>query len=577
MNNKTKQIIVVVSVFILALASLGTVIGLLVSAGRLSEYSNGFSYTLSGTRATITGYDGDDTDVVVPDKVRGNRVVSVAKDAFKSKASEIKTITFKSNSSFTLEDEAFQNLTALEKVVLPSSLKEIPDGAFSGCKALKSVIIPDSVTRIGDDAFKNCSALVFAYKSEDYSTEGENAIDEEIFYMPSGLLEIGSSAFESCTSLIGAHFNKVLEKVGEDAFSKASALTELTLDEDCELASIGNGAFQNTKLSSTSNNLLIFPHLTSIGDRAFANVTTNFSRFKIPATVKSIGANAFMGCTSLSYVFFDEDVELESMGEGVFLDCTVLENVGLVGKENNTITQYQLPDSLKEIPAKTFMGCSRLLYSYNFNIGKNVETIGEGAFAIYTNSTAYATRDRALVVDEENENFAIVNLQKFSKTSTTSSYSHGLLTNADYTEVYAYFGSYDNNSYFGDKISNNELEENARAGETFGFYDTDGIWATSITTIKAYAFAGVAFKDIRLPKTVENIGEYVFLESEILEMSTEAIGWNWEKTSFSKKDDGDPEVSVSILWTGNGSYDEKQDFAYLLSEDNIYAYVGSPN
>ena len=102
MNNKTKQIIVVVSVFVLALASLGTVIGLLVSTGRLSEYSNGFSYTLSGTRATITGYDGDDTDVVVPEKVRGNRVVSVAKDAFKDKAGEIKSITFKSTSSFSL-------------------------------------------------------------------------------------------------------------------------------------------------------------------------------------------------------------------------------------------------------------------------------------------------------------------------------------------------------------------------------------------------------------------------------------------------------------------------------------------
>ena len=247
MKNKTKQIIVVVSVFIIALASLGTVIGLLVSTGRLSEYSGGFSYTLSGTRATITGYDGDDTDVVVPDKVRGNRVVSIAKDAFSSKSGSIKSVTIKTTSTaFTLDSEAFKDMTALEKVVLPSGLKEIPTSAFSGCKALRDIIIPDSVTVIGEKAFYNCSALKFAYNSEDYSTEGENAIDYEIFYMPSGLLEIGANAFENCTAMIGSHFNKALEKVGNEAFYKATAFTELTFDKDCELASIGDRDFQST-------------------------------------------------------------------------------------------------------------------------------------------------------------------------------------------------------------------------------------------------------------------------------------------------------------------------------------------
>ena len=106
MNNKTKQIIVVVAVFALALASLGTVIGLIVNTGRLSEYSGGFSYTLNGSRATITGYDGDDKEVVVPDRVRGNRVVAISKGAFSSKALSIIPLNLLSSSisAFSLSE-----------------------------------------------------------------------------------------------------------------------------------------------------------------------------------------------------------------------------------------------------------------------------------------------------------------------------------------------------------------------------------------------------------------------------------------------------------------------------------------
>ena len=86
MNNKTRQIIVVVSVFVIALASLGTIIGLLVNTGNMSEYSNGFRYQASGSRITITGYEGDDEDVVVPDKIKGKRVVGIDKDAFEEKS-----------------------------------------------------------------------------------------------------------------------------------------------------------------------------------------------------------------------------------------------------------------------------------------------------------------------------------------------------------------------------------------------------------------------------------------------------------------------------------------------------------
>jgi hypothetical protein len=544
MNNKTKQIIVVVAVFALALASLGTVIGLIVNTGRLSEYSGGFSYTLNGSRATITGYDGDDKEVVVPDRVRGNRVVAISKGAFSSKASVIEKITINTTSSaFSLDKEAFKDMTALKSVVLPNGLKEISEGAFSGCKALRSVIIPDSVTSIGDSAFYNCSSLVFAYNSEEYSTEGDDAIDEEIFYMPSGLLEIGANAFENCTTMIGAHFNKALEKIGNEAFYKATAFTEVTLEEDCDLATIGNSAFQNTKLRSNSSNPLEFKHLVNIGDKAFANITTNFTQFKFPATVKTVGANAFMSTTSLSTVEFEEGSTLETLGEGVFQDCTYLSSI-------------VLPDSIKEIPAKAFMGCTRLLYSKTFTIGKNVEKIGDGAFAVYTNNATYSRY--SIEVNSENEYFSTIELQEYKKSTSSNTYDHGLLTNAEGTVVYAYFGIYDKTSSISD-IS------------VFRFNDINGNQINTITEIKSYAFAGVAFEDMRLPKTLKNLGEYVFYESEdFLTVYIESVKWEWEKTTFNKKTDSSPDVEVMLMISTEATESEKSDFESALAADGIY-------
>ncbi|MDE7328540.1 MAG: leucine-rich repeat domain-containing protein [Clostridia bacterium] len=562
MNNRTKQIIVVVAVFVLALASLGTVIGLIATTGRLEEYANGFYFTLSGSRATITAYDGDDTDIVIPERLRGNRVVGVGEKAFTNKASTIKSITINSTyTEFVLADEAFKDMTALEKVVLPKNLKKISASAFSGCVALRQIIIPNTVTEIGNNAFYACSNLIFAYSSEDYSTEGDDAIDEEIFYMPSGLLKIGASAFEECRSLIGAYFNKDLEELGDKAFYGATAFTELTVAKDCELATIGASAFQNTKLRSSNDYPLEFPRLVSIGDSAFSGVTTNFRQFTVPATVTSIGKEAFKGITTLTTVSFQDGSKLETMGEGVFQGCTYL-------------TSIVLPESMKEIPSKAFMGCTRLLYNNEFKIGKNVETIGDGAFAIYSPDTISYSR-YALTVDNENENFAILTLQTFSKnvngsSSPSTGYKHGLLVSSDpdNVAVYAYYGAFDGNSF------NTGAEENSLDRTSFMFYDENGSIVNSITEIKGYAFAGVAFDMIRLPKTVTLLGEYVFFNSNVRDVCIESISWEWQTNTFDLQEessDDDDKLTVLILRSIGASAGAVSDFMEALSADGIYS------
>ena len=54
---------------------------------------------------------------------------------------------------------AFYGCSALESIVLPSSLTDISHGAFWGCSSLEEITIPSTVTRIGIYAFYMCTNL----------------------------------------------------------------------------------------------------------------------------------------------------------------------------------------------------------------------------------------------------------------------------------------------------------------------------------------------------------------------------------------------------------------------------------
>ncbi len=160
-----------------------------------------------------------------------------------------------------------------------------------------------------------------------------------------------------------------------------------------------------------------------------------------------------------------------------------------------------------------------------------------------------------LKVDEENENFVITRLEDNRRDgNTTSTYQQGLLTDTDGSTVYAYYGSYD-------AASTNSM------GRTFRFLDVEGNFLTSITLIKAYAFAGVDFEYIQLPTTIKEVGDYIFFGSKISACYTSAVPWELTKNTFSKTIDGDPEIEVLLLKNTAGL----EEFMRMLGEYGIEA------
>ena len=111
----------------------------------------------------ITGYNGSNTDVVIPEyiEVNGEDIVvkEISEDAF-SGQTNIVSVTI-SDSVTIIGDSAFEGCKNLGTVNIGenSQLISIGNDAFFNCSSLTSIYIPDSVTIIGGNVFYGCSNL----------------------------------------------------------------------------------------------------------------------------------------------------------------------------------------------------------------------------------------------------------------------------------------------------------------------------------------------------------------------------------------------------------------------------------
>jgi len=89
---------------------------------------NGFAYSLENGTATITGYQGTVTEVVIPEYVAGVPVYAIGANAFAN--TEIASVELLAGVQ-RIEAEAFRGCTYLQQVILPISIKYIGPDAFT--------------------------------------------------------------------------------------------------------------------------------------------------------------------------------------------------------------------------------------------------------------------------------------------------------------------------------------------------------------------------------------------------------------------------------------------------------------
>lgn len=239
-----------------------------------------------------------------------------------------------------IPSNAFNGRWAIDKVVLPPTLKKIGSYAFQNT-SLTSVNIPDNVETIENNAFGRVKRLQEVHLPDNLTALGGSAFEYcrnlRAVKIPSKIKVITWYAFRDCSSLQSVELHDSITGFGNESFAGCD-LREITLPKST--TAVGNHAFEgNANLSKvTFNEGLIY-----IGESAFQN--TAIDTLNCPSTLRNIYNSAFAGCRNLRQI---------NLNEGL----TRIEQYALA---NNKATEIVLPSSLEYCAGGAFDDCDSLV------------------------------------------------------------------------------------------------------------------------------------------------------------------------------------------------------------------------
>ena len=272
MKKKFKSLFSVSSAIIagsLLLSSLATVVITAVSAAFVIDAMPSFQSTIG-------------TDVFYCYKISGEGNENKVAVAWGKKPAETPDDTLTIPATLTSDNSSDTNTYTVAAIAnsgfhrcdfkyvsLPETIEEIGKGAFAYCEKLLDIRIPHLVDTIAPSTFVSCRALKTITYSENVGTE-----QAPVYSATSSntvITRIEDHAFDSCVSLIQFECPKSLTYIGKSAFQNCNKITRFYLPQKA----------------------------------AYGDIT--------------IDSYAFADCTSLSWVYFEENVT--TVNDYAFVDC----------------------------------------------------------------------------------------------------------------------------------------------------------------------------------------------------------------------------------------------------------------
>lgn len=195
-----------------------------------SAESGDFKYDVyENNTAVISGYTGNDKDIVFPDTIDGYPVVGIGKIDFRSRFKS-KKITVKTGSNtLFISGSSFDYCYGIKKVVLNEGLTVIFRSTFGFAESLTEINFPSTLEEIGDSAFYDCKKL----KTLDLSK--------------TKLRKISAGCFSECADAEKVMLPETVCRIEKEAFFRDKSLADINIPR--ALTEMDATALSGTKIN----------------------------------------------------------------------------------------------------------------------------------------------------------------------------------------------------------------------------------------------------------------------------------------------------------------------------------------
>ena len=275
-------------------------------------FADGITYWINEKEAMVAAADSSLTEVNIPSVVEfeGNQyLVTKINDMLFLDNTNLESVALP-ESLTTLGIRAFGGCQSLKTIKIPSGVTTIPYQCFLECSSLESVTIPEGVTTLGLYAFSNCRFKTLTLPST------ITKIDDGVFSHNNNLRTITCNAvtppmlgdnvfYYSATSSVKVPLQSIAAYRQADGWKNISEYYVYEVISDGVTYRIDDKAAYVRAVDKTVSEICLAENvafegaqypLYKIADKAFAG-NGSITLVTVPATVETIGSNAFDGVT----------------------------------------------------------------------------------------------------------------------------------------------------------------------------------------------------------------------------------------------------------------------------------------
>ena len=369
---KYRKIIIVLMCFVLIMSNDLAYVAAADNVGTDDDYpgySTSSSYNTYGDYryinvaggAYIIGYTGTATELTIPTKINGKKVIG-------------------------LYTECFGGADTLKKIIIPNTVNSIYSDTFFNCRNLEEIeVASDNTTYTSENGMLYSKDFVYLVTCPE-GRKGEVSINENTQY-------VCDRSFFNCHKVTSIYIPASVFDIGEMAFYETSMLSNFNISRNNKYFVYEDGIVYNTdkteliKCIDTKNSCVnIASTVKSIRNYAFFQCKNIIGPISFPEGLTSIGEYAFANCSNLDgQIIFPNS--LNNIGKCAFYGCNKIENIvfssGLTGIPDDCfgycygLKNITIPSNIRRIGERAFFKCKNV---ESIKLNNGIVKIGNWAF-----------------------------------------------------------------------------------------------------------------------------------------------------------------------------------------------------